>query len=416
MKRRERPAGAVVTLVSPSATPCGIETFARISGAWVDAGGAPTRSLAVSGRPSDVWRLWRGLAGSRALIVNLPVVAWKRALLTPLLALAIARLRGARTIVVMHEWADLRPARRAICRVYLRLAGTILFSSPFVRAGFEADVRPLRGRSTGLVPIPPNIAPSAARRATAASARLVEERARGRFILGHFGSIYPRKHSDFVLDVAAALRERGHDVFVAFIGAFIRGHDDVEARFFTHAESLGLEDSILVTGHVATDEEIFMLFDACDAFAYAFAEGLTSRRGSVLACLQSGKPVIADAPRSADEFAHHRVYRDFIAAGALTFVGEGADAVDYARAIERAAAAPARLALDVFTRAWMDAASALRAAVEAEDESENPRRGASEAMSTAGQGSAVTTGPVAVIRADASAKSAMTGAGARRRA
>ena len=174
-----------------------------------------------------------------------------------------------------------------------------------------------------------------------------------------------------MLDIAAALRERGRDVFVVFIGAFISGHDDVEARFFAHAEALGLRDAVLVTGYVETDAEIFTLFDACDAFAYAFAEGLTSRRGSVLACLQSGKPVVADAPRASDEFAHHRVYRDCIAAGALKFVAKDAAPADYADAILTALAAPAARPPEMFATAWRDAATALREAVEAA-----PERGA----------------------------------------
>ena len=364
--RRHSGDDAVVMLVSPSATPCGVEMFARALRAAVEPLGLATRAIPVRGDFREAWVLWQELSNARALVVNLPVVAWKRAPFTPLLALTIARLRGVRTIMVLHEWADLRPARRAIYSVYSMLAGTILFSSPFVRAGYETNSRRRRARSTGLIPIPPNLPPTAVRRATPASARLAEERRRGRFILGHFGSIYPKKRSEFVLDIAAALRARGREVFVVFIGGFIKGLDEVEARFFARAEALGLADAILVTGYVETGPEIFELFEACDAFAYSFAEGLTSRRGSVLACLLTGKPVVADAPQSADEFAHHRVYRDFIAAGALTFAARGASPADYADAIEHAVVSPAPAMPEMFSMAWREAGSALRDAVEAE--------------------------------------------------
>jgi glycosyltransferase involved in cell wall biosynthesis len=365
MKRQARD-GAVVMLVSSSATPCGVEMFARVLCEAAVPLGLATRTLSVCRDFRDAWRLWRELAGAQALVVNLPVVAWKRTPLTPLLALAIARLRRARTILVLHEWADLQPARRAVYSVYLLLAQTILFSSPFVRAGFETDRPGRRGGSAGLIPIPPNIAPTKARRQTPVSARLAEQRARGRLILGHFGSIYPKKQSDVVLDIAAALRRRGCDVFVVFIGGFIKGHDDIEPRFFARAEALGLADAVLVTGYVETEAEIFTLFDACDAFAYAFAEGLTSRRGSVLACLQTGKPVVADAPLSAEEFAHHRVYRDFIVAGALTFAAKDASPAEYARAIEQALASPTHPIPEVFATAWRDAVSSLRDSVQDE--------------------------------------------------
>ena len=345
--------GDVVMLVSPSATPCGVESFAReLSRA------ASACQLAVSGRAGDWLRLWSGLRGARALVVNLPVVAWKRALTTPLAALRIAGWRGAQRVVVMHEWEDLQPARRRVYSLYLREADVLLFSSPHVRKGF-LRTRRFAG-PTGLLPIPANIAPPAIRRASRASLRLEEERRAGKTILGHFGSIYPKKNSDFVLDIAAALRARGREVFVAFIGSIIQGSDNGEAAFRAKARRLDLEGSLLVTGYVESAEEIFALFDACDAFVYAFNEGLTSRRGSVLACLQSGKPVVVNAPVGLEEFAHHAVYRERLASGALVFVPNQSEASDYARALDIAISETPPPPAQVYETGWREAAQALR--------------------------------------------------------
>ncbi|MGD0639134.1 MAG: glycosyltransferase [Roseiarcus sp.] len=301
------------------------------------------------------------MAGAGALIVNLPVVAWKRALLTPLIALAIARLRGARTIVVLHEWADLHPLRRAFVSAYLLLAQVVLFSSPTVRDQFLSSPAGWLPFVLGLAPIPPNIAPPIARLRSAAVARVEAERAKGRLVLGHFGSIYPKKQSTFALEVARALQAMNRSVFVVFVGGFVRASDDVESQFFARVRELGLEESIMVTGYVESDAEIFALFDAVDVFLYSFAEGLTSRRGSVLTCLESGRPVIVNAPKREGEFAHHAVFRRLIAQGALRFAPTDAAPADFARAIGAMDVASRAVAPEIFAPAWRDAAAALRA-------------------------------------------------------
>jgi glycosyltransferase involved in cell wall biosynthesis len=283
--------------------------------------------------------------------------------LTPLLALALARLRGARTVVVLHEWSDLNPMRRAIVSFYLIFAKAILISSPSVRTDFEASAAGRMGIANWLVPIPPNIAPPRERLSTDAVVRIRKEKAAGRVIIGQFGSIYPKKQSDFVLDVASAAKIRGLNAFVVFIGGFIKGSDDVEARFRSRVRELGLEDRVLVTGYVETDAEIFSLFDAVDVFAYSFSEGLTSRRGSVLACLQSGRPVVVNAPANKNEFDHHPVFKRLIDEGALQLVPTDASQSEFAAAVARIAGHRASSAPEIFIEAWRDAAAALRAAL-----------------------------------------------------
>ncbi len=355
--------GFVVSLVSPSKAPCGVEMFARGLARAAGELGLDSRSVAVAGRWGDAPALWRALADAAALVVNLPAVAWKKALLTPLLALTIARLRGARTVVVLHEWADLHPLRRAFVSAYLLFAQVVLFSSPSVRDEFLSSPVGRLPFAVGLAPIPPNIAPPKARLRSPAVERVEAERARGRLILGHFGSIYPKKQSTFVLDVARALQGMNREVFVVFIGGFVKAGDDVEERFFAHARELGLEASIMVSGYIESDAEIFALFDAVDLFVYSFTEGLTSRRGSVLTCLESGRPVVVNAAKSESEFDHHRLFRGLIAQGALQIVPTNAAPADFARAIDAIGADRRAVAPEIFAPAWRDAAAALRAAL-----------------------------------------------------
>ena len=346
-------AGKILVAVSATPTPCGVESFAR---RLDEACGEDATEIVLTGRFREAKKLSVALRGARALVLNFPVVAWKRMLLTPLFALLVARAWGVPSVVIIHEWTDLAPARRFFVRLYAALASHILFSSPTVRAAY--------GRAGGVVPIPPNLKPPLKVEGSSASSIVAAARAQGRFILGHFGSIYPRKQSGFVFEVAAELRRRGMNVVPVFVGSFIRGHDQVEEEFRAKAAETGFAGEYLVTGYLATEAEIFGIFNEVDSFVYSFAEGLTSRRGSVLACLESGKPTIVNAPQADDEFEAHPTYRALLAEGALRLVPTQATAADYADAILSPwLPPPARPHL--FEDAWADAASALRTALSA---------------------------------------------------
>lgn len=346
------PAASMLVLVSDSATPCGVEAFAR---RLAETAGARTHVLDASAS-----RLAQALEGAEALVLNLPVVAWKKKLIEPGLAAAVARRRCAEVVVVLHEWDDLDWKRRASYVPLLPLATAILFSSPEVAAQFAASPasRVATGKR-GIVPIPPNLSRPAITTATAHSARIAVEKAAGRLIIGHFGSIYPKKQSTAVLEVAAELRSRGIDVFCAFVGSFVKGQDRVEEQFWARAAELGLADRMMVSGYIATDAEVFGALDACDLFLYSFTEGLTARRGSVLACAMTGRPVIVNAPEKSGAFDHHPTYQRLIADGSLVLVPHNATPTVLADAVATAhAGAPSRQGLDVGA-AWQDARAAV---------------------------------------------------------
>jgi glycosyltransferase involved in cell wall biosynthesis len=360
--------GAAVFLVSPSETPCGVETFARhLARSWGAAGHDATQ-IPVCGGSGEIAKVWRALTSAETLVINAPVVAWKRVLLVPLLCLCLARLRGRKVVHVLHEWRDLDPRRRLVLSIYLLFATHVLYSSPSVREqhrrNFLARWLPFK---TGLVPIPPNIAPpsrDAESRMTPprhhAVRQLAAARAAGRLVIGHFGSIYPRKCSDRILEVAAELKRRGHNVLLAYIGDFIRGSEDIEAMFARRIAKLDLQRDVLITGYIQSHDDVYAALRETDVLVYAFAEGLTSRRGSVLAALLSGRPVIVNRPENEFEFDHHPAFRQALATEALRFVDAADDIAAYADAIEAAhRARQSTLTID-FDTCWRDATAAFR--------------------------------------------------------
>ena len=316
---------------------------------------------------AELWQVWRALGAADALVVNAPVVAWKRVLLMPLVSILFARLRGCKVVHVLHEWSDLDPRRRFVLSIYHLFATHVLYSSPSVRTQHRDNllVRWLRAK-TGLVPIPPNIAPprvgdpdARARPSHEAVQKLAAARAAGRLVVGHFGSIYPRKRSDRVLEIAAELKRRGHDVLLAYIGDFVKGSDDIQELFTHRIAALGLAENVLITGYIESHEDVYAALRETDVLVYAFADGLSSRRGSVLAALLSGRPVIVNRPQHGGEFDHHPAFRQALARQALMLVDAADDFAAYADTIEAIDRAEQGVTAINFDRCWHDAAAAF---------------------------------------------------------
>ena len=355
-----------VTLVSDAQRLCGIEAFSRrLSERLMTLEPDLHAMVPLPKSWADFQALRAQLRQCNTLLVSLPIVAWKRRLVAPLLAIVAARSAGSRVQLIVHEWDDLDWKRRWVLRSYVPWATSLLFSSPLVRDQFVTDVASrLAASRRGLVPIPQNIKRPTVLPTTAISAQLAAARSAGRFVVGHFGSIYPKKQSVFILDVAAELKRRGIPVLAVFIGDFVGGGADARPMFQARIAELSLGDEVMITGFIDTDDDVFAALDGADVFAYLFAEGLTSRRGSVLACLASGRPVVVNAPADASEFAHHPAYRTVLAEGRLVLTAHDAtpavmaDALIAVRARNADAGSP-DVPADAFATSWDDAAAVV---------------------------------------------------------
>ena len=345
---------------------CGVGQFTRLLCEGIeklDPGSCTTLTLTRSeGSLADIWR---AVASARNVVCNFPIVAWKRVMFRPLLALAMTRLLRRRVILIQHEWAGLHWLRRITYLPALLLADTIVMFSPLVRRELADD--PLLGwtaRKCVLAPLPPNIEAPAGIADSSLRQRLALAREQGRLVIGHFGSIYPGKQPNALLSIGAILRERGQKPLMVYFGSFIRGVDKVEQEFYARATELGMSDDVVVSGYVASDHELFGLFSAVDAFCYPLDEGLTARRSSVLTCVQSGRPVIVTAPAEPDEFDHHPRFKALIDRGAIVLVARGSgDAVYADRIVATLKCPPVQAPFD-FDGWWQDVAQAVRSQFE----------------------------------------------------
>ena len=326
----------------------------------LEPGSCDTLTLTRSeGSAADIWR---AVGSARNVVCNFPIVAWKRVIFRPLLALAMARLRRRRIVLIQHEWAGLHWLRRITYLPALWLADTIVMFSPLVRRELADDrLAGWAARKCVLAPLPPNIVAPAGIAESRLRQRLVAAREEGRLVVGHFGSIYPGKQPNALLNIGAILKARGQKPLIVYIGSFIRGVDKVEQEFHARAAELGMSDDAIVSGYVASDHEVFGLFSAVDAFCYPLDEGLTARRSSVLACVQSARPVIVTGPAEPDEFDHHPRFKELIDRGAIVLVARGSDDDVYADKIVSALKWPSVQVPFDFDGWWLDVAQAVKA-------------------------------------------------------
>src|SRR3954452_23698913 len=311
---------------------CGVGQFTRLSRETLEKlEPGSCSSLTLTRSEGTLGELWRAVGSARNVVCNFPLVAWKRVILRPLLALAMARLRGRRVILIQHEWGGLHWLRRITYMPALWFADSIVMFSPLVRRELAEDAAVgWTAKKCVLAPLPPNIEAPAGIVDSKLRQRLAAARENGGLVIGHFGSIYPGKQPNALLHIGAILKSRGLKPLIVYIGSFIRATDNVEEEFYARVAELGLTDEVIVSGFVASDHEVFGLFSEIDAFCYPLSEGLTARRSSVLTSVQSGRPVIVTGPAEPDEFDHHPRFKELIDRGAIVLVPFGSDDGAYA--------------------------------------------------------------------------------------
>ena len=139
---------------------CGVGQFTRLLYETIeklDLNRCTTLTLTRS--EGSVTGIWRAVGSARSVVCNFPIVAWKRVVVRPLLALLIARLRRRHVLLVQHEWASLHWLRRTTYLPALLLADTIVMFSPLVRRELADDsLFGWTAKKCVLAPLPPNIA------------------------------------------------------------------------------------------------------------------------------------------------------------------------------------------------------------------------------------------------------------------
>lgn len=121
------------------------------------------------------------------------------------------------------------------------------------------------------------------------------------FLLGYFGFLNHSKGGDTLIKALATLHDRQARVKLVLIGGQAGSSDPTDIEFGAQIEKMiaryGLENRILRTGFVAAEEVSAWLL-ACDALTLPYRDGVSLRRGSLMAALAHGCAIISTQPQT----------------------------------------------------------------------------------------------------------------------
>ncbi len=134
------PAFRVLFLDAGPQMQCGVGHFTRLlQGAIEKLDPGSSVALTLTRSEGSAASIWHAVGSARSVVCHFPLVAWKRVIFRPLLALAVARLRRRRVVLIQHEWGGLHWLRRITYIPALLLADTIVMFSPLVRRELADD-------------------------------------------------------------------------------------------------------------------------------------------------------------------------------------------------------------------------------------------------------------------------------------
>jgi hypothetical protein len=87
---------------------CGVGQFTRLLQETIEKlepGTSATLTLTRS--EGSLAEIWRAVGTAQSVVCNFPIVAWKRVMFAPLAAMAIARMRRRKVVLIQHEWNGL---------------------------------------------------------------------------------------------------------------------------------------------------------------------------------------------------------------------------------------------------------------------------------------------------------------------
>jgi glycosyltransferase involved in cell wall biosynthesis len=223
-----------------------------------------------------------GAFGFRAM--NLPFCLWVR------------RRRKDKIWVMFHEYAyaigwNVKPGHnllgvvtRLMGRIVAMRADRIFVSTPAWNAQLPRTVR--ASTPSTWLPIPSNIPSSVDSEAVAVARRRVTE-GRNATLVGHFGTYSPLL-AGMLLAILPSLLAHDPKRVLLLMG---RGGERFGGELGRHHPHL--KDRIVATGGLP-DDDLAAHIRACDVLIQPYPDGVTSRRGSLMAGLALGLPIVSN--------------------------------------------------------------------------------------------------------------------------
>ena len=118
-------------------------------------------------------------------------------------------------------------------------------------------------------------------------------------MLCYFGFLNASKGGEMLVDVLANLVEQSYDAHLLMIGGRVGASDPTNYAYLQQVEArieqLGLSPALHWTGHVPAPE-VSAAFLASDLCLLPYQDGASYRRGSFMAALEHGMPIVTTTP------------------------------------------------------------------------------------------------------------------------
>lgn len=212
----------------------------------------------------------------------------------------LLRMRGTPTVVTFHDvrvpylFPKAGPAREWANRVLAMGAAACIATNPEDAARLlDWGVKRLE-----LIPIGSNIPNNPPPGYSRDAWRVRWGATQGTTLLAYFGFLNSSKGLDDLLKALQVLRGRG-DYRLLMVGGSLGASDptnrETAAQLRDLAAQLGVEDSLVWTGYLEPQEVSAALLSA-DMAVLPYADGASFRRGSLLAVLEHGLPLVTTQP------------------------------------------------------------------------------------------------------------------------
>ncbi len=212
------------------------------------------------------------------------------------------RLPGAGRVVTFHDLklpylfpkaGPLRP--RAVARLMRASDAVVLTNREDMLAFPSFGVN----RPAHLIPIGSNIQPRLPQAFERGTWRARWGIAPQEIVLAYFGFLNATKGGHTLIDALAELVRSGRRAKLLMIGSKVGASDPTNQQFAQQVEAQiqreGLTSHVIWTGHLPP-EEVSAAFAVADMAVLPYSDGVSFRRGSLMAALAHGVPVITTVP------------------------------------------------------------------------------------------------------------------------
>lgn len=229
--------------------------------------------------------------------IQFPSVGYQRTVALPLLPVLL-RIAGFKVVLTLHEYVISRRISRLRQLLMASAAHRVITTNP---EDYHLLTRLLFWKKQHIqrIGIGANIEPDAA-----AVQQFNRESRRRSFgatgnshVICFFGNIYPAKGIEELIDAFGIVCKSLADAKLVIIGSSDSGNTLFSSLIRRKIIDSGLVDRVYVSGFVPK-QQVSELLLASDLCVLPFRDGISMRRGSFLAAVKHGLPVVTTAPTS----------------------------------------------------------------------------------------------------------------------